>query len=186
MSDAITRCFIAEGDIAKAMVDRIRKHNEEVSAKADAIKDEIGAESIWFGQGDGFCKGVKFADNKPRKGFKEVRDGVKWPVKNTAEGKALGKRLSELRRKSATSEVEDVKEFKKHWGAVIGRYINFPVGIMFPYKDDPKIVAKMAMRAETEYSVPEGWREIKEWEFLKMVEEWNATVPAKPVTESAS
>ena len=187
MSETVTRCYVAEGDVASKIVREIREHNDRISAEADAIKEEIGAESVWFGgNGDGCLKGFKFPDGKSRKVFKEVRDGVKYPVQNTKEGKALAARLSKLRRQDATHAVQSIEEFGKHWGHMSGRYICFPVGVMLPYKEDPKILAKMSMSADKEHATPDGWREIKEWEFLKLIEEWNSRVPLKATTESGA
>jgi hypothetical protein len=176
-----THCYLAEGDVARAIVARIRDHNERVGQEADAIKEEIGAESAWFSDSDGRCKGFKFPGDKARAGFKEVRDGVKYPTQKTKEGKALVKRIEKLRRMSATSVVQEQNNFGRHWGVMDGRYICFPVGVLLPYKDEPKLLAKMSIADDSDASAPEGWKEIKEWEFMRIIQEWNDSFPVQQV-----
>ena len=180
MSETVTRSYVAEGDVALKIIAEMREHNDRMKAAADAIKDELGAESVWFGSSDGRIKGFKFPNGATRKGFKEVRDGVKYPTQTTKEGKALVKRIEEIRRQTATSIVQSIEEFSAHWGHVVGSCISFPAGVFLPYKDAPKILAKMDTDAESEAKTPAGWTEIKEWEFLKLIEDYNNRPRTEP------
>lgn len=175
-----------------------KAHDEHVS-----ILKEIGAKTKYY-QRDGRLVAVIF-DNEPNRNlYKKVGncpDGH-FPKKNSKQGKALAKRLTEIKTKpeiDCLSVVGLIGRFKfvsasKAYGDTIVTIPSDPivVYVSVPWHDvDPeKIEAYVAEKQQSKgrydrdleavmWTPPKEFIEIKSWEVDKAIDEWNESCQAE-------
>lgn len=193
MSDSIEKFFWSESPATQAKIDAFIAARSEALAACRAFTTEVGASRIWHNT-RGQCTGVDFEGETPAGWTGNKRHLREVPVKNSAAGKELSKRMFAL-----TVPVEEdyfLKDtvFMNYWCVFVqGNQVSFPTARIAKRKDGPgRLIVRCRMlpgdapkrekgswsgsdtQYESDFVLPDGFNEWKEWEMLKWVEDFNA------------
>lgn len=165
--------YVVEGKDHLEELARCEKVREEVKNRAFELRDEFGAEavSVWeTPEGGWSVAGFTFKIQAPA-GWKRVKKGSAtcMPKENTKEGKALAERIRAVRHPGP-------REVMKRLGIntlFSGMHVHYTTFT-------PKVNVICRPRDASKEPVQvEGFRRIEEWEYHKLIHEWNERVKQK-------
>lgn len=187
--ETVERFFWSDSADTRAKIAKLEVDRREAVERCIAFTKEVGAESMSHNR-DGKPAGMNFKGRAPH-GWRKTKYGEHWPAKTTAEGKALHARMELLTVPTAQDVFVNDTAFSRFWG-VIHDYnrISFPTAAV-AWKDGRVMIRCRMMKGappkrdedhwvgsdtqhESDFVLPEGWNEWKEWEFLRYCEEYNA------------
>jgi len=177
-------------------IKEIRKVNEAAIVKYKAFLEKIGAKEQFYIR-DERMVGILFDGEPDRYLFKKVHSGW-WPKKNTKKGKELNNELKAIK---TIPESDCLKVVGLSGSPTIftdGKCY-FPTLVTIPsdppillvkipwYDEDPEKVKKYIADKEKGVHLNRNldailWEpspemeEIKEWEYLKIIDDWNSSV----------
>lgn len=185
------RFFISTDKRFLDAINEIKAHNEQATEAAKEFAAEVGAKDVAYSQRFGNYVAVVFEGDPDRKLWKEVQHGW-WPKKNTKVAKAIHTKLSELPKQKPYQSALEKVEIIPNFPLIVGNgYAYYPlfsfdektgqsfIKIPWDFSVTSKELEKYKNRDNgfdsrmdfLLWEAPEFITEVKEWEFLKAVDE---------------
>jgi hypothetical protein len=195
MSESIERFFWSDSPETQKKIEKYMTDRAAAFKAFKAFVKEVGAENIYHStRGD--CAGVEFAGKTPPGWTSKNRHLRTVPEQKTPEGRALYKRLMALHLPVEEEYFIKGTVFDRFWGVLIsGNRISFPSASIAKAKGKPgRVLIRVRMlpgkapkpkrgswsgsdtQHEGGFVLPSGYNEWKEWEMLKFIDDFNASL----------